>query len=343
LRVGPKSAGSVPGPACYGRGGTDATVTDAAVALDYINPQRFLGGRMKLDRGAALTALQRLAEILGASTDETANAILEISSEAMIRAIQDITINDGIDPAESVVVAGGGAAGLNVLTISASLGCRKVIIPRSAGVLSATGGHFSDIAIDFSGACFTSTAALDGQRVAAMLGGLRQRASDFEDSLRTKGIANFRRELFVEARYHGQQAEFEIRVPDEWAEKPEDPRVLKRSFDAQYLRRYGTSRSDVEIETINWRMRTSALVLQPLVPEPRAGLPAIERHVHAYFGGSDRIRTRVLDGRGIESGDRITGPAIIEETTTTIVVAPGMTGYLSKQGNYIFEIATSHD
>ena len=151
LRVGPQSAGSSPGPACYGLGGTEPTVTDAAVTLGYISPDRFLGGRMKLDGHAADRAVGSVATLLKKSVKETAAAILRLSSETMIKAVEDITVHDGVNPADSVLVAGGGAAGLNIVSIGKSLGCKKIIVPKAAGAITASGAQYSDVAIDFSG------------------------------------------------------------------------------------------------------------------------------------------------------------------------------------------------
>ncbi|MGO4841640.1 hydantoinase/oxoprolinase family protein, partial [Rhizobiaceae sp. 2RAB30] len=121
LRVGPHSAGSVPGPACYGRGGTDATVTDAALVLGYVDPDYFLGGRMKLDLDAARTAIARIAAKLGQDVEATAAGMLAIANEQMVRAIQELTINEGYDPSRSTMVAGGGSCGFSIMSIAQTL------------------------------------------------------------------------------------------------------------------------------------------------------------------------------------------------------------------------------
>ncbi|NQV81313.1 MAG: hydantoinase/oxoprolinase family protein, partial [Alphaproteobacteria bacterium] len=137
LRVGPQSAGSVPGPACYGSGGDQPTVTDAALVLGFIDPTYFNGGRMSLDREAAERVVGEFAATLGKTVDDTAFAIMVIANELMIKAIGEITVNDGLNPRESVIVAGGGAAGFNIMPIARELGCDTVILPRTASALSA--------------------------------------------------------------------------------------------------------------------------------------------------------------------------------------------------------------
>jgi len=337
--VGPRSAGSVPGPACYGRGGTEATVTDSAVVLGYIDPAHFLGGRMKLDKAAAVAAITPIAQSIGKPVEEAAAAILKLASETMIKAIEEITINDGVHPGDSVLVAGGGAAGLNILSIAQSLNCKSVIIPKTAGAISASGGQFSDVAIDFSGSSFTSTAQYDCEKVRALLKDLSQRAASFEDDLRRRGISRFTRHLFVQARYDRQQFEMEIQLPMGWMDTADDLDVLRSVFDAQCQRLYTFSRPEAPIETMTWRLRVVADLPQPNVAW-QGGTTAhpVVRSATAYFAGYGLVETSVFKGETIPLGTKIVGPAIVEEPTTTIVIEPDTSGKLSRNGNYIFEI-----
>ncbi len=337
LRVGPQSSGSVPGPACYDKGGEHATVTDAAVALGYIDPGRFLGGRMQLNAAKAVAAVNRVAERLGKTTNESASAILQISSETMIKAIEDITINDGVNPRESVLVAGGGAAGLNILPIAQSLGCRQAIIPKTAGALSASGAQHSDIAIDFSIAAYSTSNNFDDQKIRNLLAKLAKQADIFENDLKNKGIRRFQRELFVEARYIGQQWEIEVALSDDW--QPDQALALKQAFDFTHRRLYTVSQPEAPIETINWRLRLTAML-----PRPKTAWPfyksedSHERRSRAYFANSGVLDTKVIDGARVDTNIEIAGPAIIEEPNTTIVIPPGIAGHLTQAGNYIFAL-----
>lgn len=337
LRVGPQSAGSVPGPACYGRGGTEPTVTDSAVVLGYIDPERFLGGRMKLDKPAAIAAVKTVADRLGKPVEETAAAILKLASETMIKAIEDITINDGVHPGDSVVVAGGGAAGLNVLSIARSLNCKSVIVPKTAGAISASGSQFSDIAIDFSGSSFTTTARYDPSGPRKLFAALSARAAQFEDDLRGRGVTEFDRRLFVQARYEGQQFEMEVELPIGWLDTADDIAALRQRYDAQSRRLYAIARADVPIEAITWRLRVSAELPKPDIGWAAAQGAPVARVNDAFFNGHGFVRTAIYDGTTLPSGFEIAGPAIIEEPTTTIVVDPGMRGRLSAKGNYVFD------
>jgi N-methylhydantoinase A len=344
LHVGPHSAGSVPGPACYGRGGDRATVTDAAVALGYIDPDRFLGGRMKLDRAAAVAVVARVADEIGKSPEETAGAILKLSSETMIKAIEDITVNDGVNPAESVLVAGGGAAGLTILTIARSLGCRKVIIPKTAGAISASGAQYSDVAMDFTSSCLVATDAFDAGLVRQTLAALETRAEGFADTLRAKGISAFSTELFVEARYRGQQWELEIAMPASWRGAGMRPEILKQTFDDTHHRLYTVFQPAAPVETVNWRLRLVAGLRKPDVSwsGPAASAAAEARTVTAYFDDLGYVATQVLDGATLSAGAAIVGPVIVEEPTTTIVVGQGTTGFLSTSGSYVFDLEDAH-
>ena len=161
LRVGPRSAGAVPGPACYGAGGTEPTVTDAALLLGYLDPDYFLGGRLALDESAARRAVGSLADQLGKSLDDGAHAIMSLANELMIKAIQDITVTEGFNPRECTLVAGGGAAGLGAMAIAGELGCERVILPRTAAVLSACGMQVSDVVHEHSASMVTRSVGFD--------------------------------------------------------------------------------------------------------------------------------------------------------------------------------------
>ncbi len=161
LRVGPQSAGSVPGPACYGNGGDQPTVTDAALVLGYIDPDYFNGGRLALDRAAAERVIGDFGKTIGKSLDETAHAIMVIANELMIKAIGEITVNDGLNPRESVIVAGGGAAGFNIMPIARELGCDTVILPKTASALSACGMRYSSIVFEATRSRFTASNEFD--------------------------------------------------------------------------------------------------------------------------------------------------------------------------------------
>ncbi len=211
IHVGPQSAGADPGPACYGRGGTEPTVTDAAVLLGYLDPSNFLGGRLSLDRDAAEAAFAPLAEKLGMTVEEAAQAAITLASENIVGAIREITISQGIDPREVTMVAGGGASGLNVVPIARELGCGQVLLPSTAGALSACGALYSDIISEFTASRYAETHRLDRDAVNETLAAVEQQARAFLDSLEGVEAVGEELEFMVDARYRGQV--WELTVP----------------------------------------------------------------------------------------------------------------------------------
>ena len=254
LRVGPHSAGADPGPACYGRGGREATVTDAALVLGWLDPDDFLGGRMQLDVAAAGAAVGRLSASLGRAVEDTAFAVMTLADEQMIGAIRDITVNQGIDPRRAAIVAGGGAAGLNILPIARELGCRTVLLPRDAGALSACGAHHSDIVAEFTESCATLSGAFDAAAVNRALDRLRGEAEAFAGRLRARGIGNIRFEYRVEARYLFQVWDLEVDLPVERFAGPADVAALVAAFHATHERVHAVSDPGQQVECQNWRV-----------------------------------------------------------------------------------------
>src|SRR5215468_3286853 len=180
LQVGPESAGADPGPVCYGRGGRQPTVTDCALALGYLDPDFFLGGSMRLDAGTARAVINRaIAKPLGVTTEEAAASVLAVTTENMVVAIEEITINQGIDPRGVVLVGGGGAAGFNAVAIARRLGCARLLIPAVGAALSATGALVSDLSTDRARVLFMRSDDFDAAAVNATLSALQAEADAF--------------------------------------------------------------------------------------------------------------------------------------------------------------------
>ena len=338
LRVGPHSAGSEPGPACYARGGTQATVTDAAVVLGYIDPAHFLGGRMQLDEAAARRAIEPLAQGLGESVERAAFAILTVANETMIEAIKELTINEGINPAESILVAGGGAGGLGAMPIAAELGCRTVLVPRTAGALSASGMQFSDIITEAGAAKLTSTEQFDFVGVNGALADIDARLDTFAARLRERGITQVSKRYFVEARYRFQVWELEIEVARNHFAGAADVAALIEEFHRVHERVFAITDVGQAVECLNWRGRLIASVDAPSLEPTRSadGSEAVaDRRRPAYFGRGGAVETPVYLGERLPAGAVIAGPAIIEEPTSTLVVHPGASARVSAGGRYI--------
>ncbi|MEN9728596.1 MAG: hypothetical protein RL434_2962 [Pseudomonadota bacterium] len=337
LRVGPQSAGSEPGPACYGRGGQAPTVTDAAVVLGYFDPAHFLGGRMKLDELAARRVITPVAEALGQSVERAAWAIVAVASENMIQAIKELTINEGIDPSESALIGGGGAGGLNIVPIAQELGCRTVLMPRTAGALSASGMQFSDIITEAGASKLTASDDFDFPGVNKALGDIDARLEEFAGRLRARGFTNLEKQYFVEARYRYQVWELDVEVPAGHFADQAAVDALVQDFHRVHDRVFAVTDENNAVEFLNWRGRLIAKVNAPTL-EP--GKVLAEQHARAdrtrqcYFGDG-HLETSVFLGKKLPAGARIEGPAIIEEDTSTLVVYPGAVAHVSPGGRYI--------
>ncbi|MBM4226245.1 MAG: hydantoinase/oxoprolinase family protein [Gammaproteobacteria bacterium] len=338
LRVGPQSAGANPGPACYQQGGTAATVTDAALVLGYIDPNYFLGGRMRLDVDAARRAVQAIAEPLGLTVEAAAYSIFAVSNEAMINAIKDITVSEGIDPSEAVIVAGGGAAGLGILPIARELRCRSVIIPRTASVLSACGMQFSELQLEASASVPTRSTAFDPARVNQALDGIDAALESFATRLAARGFTERRIQYRVDAHYGAQVWDLPIDLPCRRFATAEDAEALFEAFHQSHLRVFSVDDRASPIEFIGWTGRVS--IRLPQAADGPEEVDSVARTTQAgtrsaLFDLDDRRDARIYRGDAIRVGDKIEGPAIIEEATTTLVLPPGARVTLSPHGSYV--------
>ena len=340
LRVGPQSAGAVPGPACYGAGGDQPTVTDACVVLGWFDPDYFNGGRMKLNAGAARCVVEKLAQKIGRSVSDTAFAIITIANELMIKAIHEITVSEGVNPGESVIVAGGGAAGLNILPIARELGCSTTILPKTASAMSACGMQYSDIVFEQTRSRVTMSGSFDRDGVNTALAEIDAALDRFHKNLHGAERAIVRKEYLVEARYKSQVWELDTPLPVEHFRTAKDVAALVEAFHAVHDRVYAVRDEQSEVECVNWRGRISIRLSTPAKPARKKisrRKPKLWAHRDAYFGPDDLRKTPVFRGSELEPGAMITGPAIIEEPTTTIVVYPHMSASVSPSGHYILK------
>lgn len=345
LHVGPQSAGSHPGPACYDLGGEEPTVTDANVALGYLNPDYFLGGRMRLSPDRSAQVIQeKVADPLRIDLAEAAFSIFTTVNHNMIAAIQDITVKQGVDPRESLLVAGGGAAAIHVVPIAQELRMREVLIPKLAATFSAMGGLLSDIRQEFTGSLFMESHRFDCERVNALLQRLERRGEEF---LSRAGVSPEDRKLeyFVEARYPYQVWELEVPLRGTRL-SPEGLEALVEGFHRVHEAVFTIKEPGQYIECLYWRVRATGRVPKPEMREQvyggEDGSRALKGRRRAYFrelGGF--VDTPIYAGSLLTYGNRTTGPAIIEEPTTTVVLFPGSQATVSKWGNYLLTLNVS--
>jgi N-methylhydantoinase A len=319
LRVGPRSAGAEPGPACYGRGGEEPTVTDANLLLGYLDSESPLAGGVELDLAAAERAVGRLAESLGLSVEEAAAGIARVAGAEMARAVRVMTVERGIDPRELGLLAFGGAGPLHACAIADELGMRRVVVPRASGVLSALGLIVSERRRDLVGSELLSGEGLTREAAAEAVARLAARGREELGSDGAKLAARY------DLRYAGQA--FELTIPGE----PEpDVDELRRSFDAAHQQRYGYADPDAELELVTVRVTVA-------LPggEPAAALVPDESFTatrEALFRG-ERIESTVVRGRIGE----VRGPAVCELPEATLVVPPGWGGEADADGTLLLE------
>jgi N-methylhydantoinase A len=307
LRVGPQSAGADPGPACYGRGGEEPTVTDANLVLGYLDAASPLAGGVELDAGAARAAIERLGRELDLDVEETAAGIVRVASAEMARAVRVMTVERGIDPRELALLAFGGAGPLHAATIAAELDMERVLVPPSSGVLSAVGLIASEPRRDLVESVLLSGDSFTAKAVAESVERLARRG---RDEIGDPDDAEVR--ASYDLRYAGQA--FELTVTG-------DPRPdtgdLRDAFDAAHEERYGYSDDEAELELVTVRVA----VARPAAELPPGERPRGEerRRRPAFFDG-DEEETAVVAGIPAE---RLDGPAIVELAEATAVVPPG--------------------
>jgi N-methylhydantoinase A len=325
LHVGPKSAGAVPGPVCYGKGGTQPTVTDAAVALGYIDPKFFLGGAIALDPAKARAAIEAdVARPLRRSVEDAALAIIEVVTENMVQAIMDITVNQGIDPSRAVLIGGGGAAGINSVLIARRLNSPSLVIPEVGAALSAAGALMSDLTQSFQATRFCETRRFDYAAANAVLAGLAAQCRAFIED-QGAGVVSHGIQIAIEARYPEQVWEINVPLSFDRFAGPEDVAALEQAFHKAHEEIFAISDPASAVEIVSWmatagcRLRTKAT--GTLARRAISGLRDGTRK--AYFPGHGYVDARVRRFEAMETGERVEGPAIIESSVTAVVLLPG--------------------
>jgi len=338
LRMGPRSAGADPGPACYARGGAQPTCTDADLVLGYLSPAGFLGGRFPLDEAAARAAVATLAAALGRSVEAAAAGMVEVIDANMAAGIRHVSVERGHDPREFLLVVGGGAGPVHAAGIARELGLTRLLVPRDSSIFCAAGLVRSDLRHDFVRSHPCAFDRLD--RVA-----LRRVASSLEaDARATLAAEDVRREravvrLACDVRYVGQYHELTV----EWlADEVEglDLSGASKRFHEAHDRQYGYALPETPLELVN--VRAVALGLTPAAPLPeipRGEASAARRGSRRAWVAQDAAfaDTDVFDGEALGAGARLAGPAIVELTTTTVVVAPGFGLEVDRHGSFMVE------
>ncbi|RDV04301.1 hydantoinase/oxoprolinase family protein [Undibacter mobilis] len=344
LRLGPQSAGAVPGPACYGRGGTQPTVTDANLLLGRLSAERFLGGTMPLDQQRAEAVMNdNVAKPLGIDAVQASMGIIEIATANMSHAVRGVTTERGLDPASfPALVAYGGAGPLHAVMVARELRIPKVIVPRSPGHFSAFGMLLSDLRYDFVRTTFVELEHVTFDELEASYAEMEQQG---EALIARSGVAAQRivTSRAMDMRYVGQEHAVTVDIPDAiFAAK--DTKGLKEHFDRQHEQRYGRGAVDEKAEIISLRCTVTGAVAKPSLQglsagdkTPPSGATRPPRPV--YFASTGWVnRCPVYDRDLMLAGNVVAGPALIEEHASTTVLQPGDTLTVDQLGNLVIEI-----
>lgn len=337
LHVGPQSAGAVPGPVCFGAGGTEVTLTDACLVLGYLDPDFFLGGKMALDVHEARKALdEKIAKPLGLGIYGAANAIVRVATENMVQAIADITVNQGIDPIDSVLIGGGGAAGFNSVYIARRLGCPCLIIPEIGATLSDAGALMSDLSNEYRSMLFTTSADWDRKEVFRILNDLEAQCLEFLEGPGANSVSH-QIEYGVEARYAGQVWEIEIPLRNKYFNRNSDLEALIKDFHKAHEEIFAIHDPDSVIEFVGWTASVSCRLREGGIGRLRESSDhqREESTRSIYFEDHGEIPTPIHFMSSLPIDVQIEGPAIVETPFTTIVVDPPASFKRSPQGSLV--------
>jgi N-methylhydantoinase A len=323
LRVGPHSAGADPGPAAYGNGGEEPTVTDANLFLGYLQDGAILGGEVTLSRERSAEALGRVGKEAGMDALEAALGVVQVANTEMVGALRVISVERGLDPREFALVAFGGAGPLHACSLAEELGMETVLVPKGSGVLSALGLAVSDLRRDYVTPLLSALDELDRGDLEDAFGALENQASEDLDS------PGFHRR--ADLRYGGQS--FELMVDADDSPNLDD---LAGRFHEAHERRYGYQMEGEVVELVNVRLTATVPVDKPELEEPEPEGEAESGRRKANFDG-EWTEVPVLDRARMGRGSEVEGPAVVEFAEATCVVRPGWRGRIDEAGTLILE------
>jgi N-methylhydantoinase A len=338
LQVGPQSAGSEPGPACYGQGGTEPTTSDANLVLGYLNPDGLLGGKLPLDLEKARAVLKKIAGPLGMSIERAAYGMFTIVNNNMVNGIRRVSVERGYDPRDFVLVGAGGATAAHITALAREMGIEKIILPKLASGLCAFGQIISDVKYNYMA---TAPARLDSpdayKRIDRLFREIEKKGiRHLESDGFKKGQIEIKRSL--DMRYVGQVHECTVDIGTFEINERTIGKV-KDAFHKRHEELYTYAERHNAVEVVNIESTLFGRIDKPKPPKlARGGSPAkaLKGHRKAIFHSSGKsTRTPIYDGGLLGAGASIAGPAIIEEVTTTIVIEPDWTARLDASGSYV--------
>ncbi|CAG0968005.1 N-methylhydantoinase A [Rhizobiaceae bacterium] len=338
IQVGPQSAGSEPGPACYGQGGTEPTTSDANLVLGYLNPDGLLGGKLPLDLAKARKAVANVADPLGLSVEQAAYGMFTIVNNNMVNGIRRVSVERGYDPRDFVLVGAGGATAAHITALAREMGIDTIILPKLASGLCAFGQIISDVKYNYMA---TAPARLDNAAA-------YKRIDRLFKEIEKQGIRHLEKDGFkkdriaikrsLDMRYVGQVHECTVDIGTfEINARTIDQ--VKDAFHKRHEELYTYSERHNPVEVVNIESTVYGLIDKPKAPKLGKGAAvdrALKGHRKAIFSADGKqVKTPVYDGEKLGAGASVKGPAIIEEVTTTIVIEPGWTATLDASGSYL--------
>jgi len=339
MQMGPQSAGSDPGPACYGQGGTLPTVSDANLVLGYLNPDGLVGGRLPLDAAKARAAVkENLADKLGMTVERAAYGMFTIVNANMVNGIRRVTVERGYDPRDFVLVGAGGATAAHITSLADAIGINSIVLPKLASGLCAFGQIISDVKYNYMA---TAPLRLDNDAAYARIDELfNQIEVQGVDHLKSDGFGkkDTRIKRSLDMRYVGQVHECTIEIENFKVDARGIGKVIE-AFHKRHKQLYTYSEPLSTVEVVNIESTLYGVVDKPERMKIGKGLApeeALKGHRNAVFSADGKaIKTPIYDGTPLGAGAAIKGPAVIEEVTTTIVIEPGWTAVLHESGSYL--------
>jgi len=340
LHVGPESAGANPGPVCYDKGGEKTTVTDAALVLGILNSDFFLGGKIKLNKNLALRSIKNISKKLGMNEYDTALSILDVVTQNMAQEIKSLTIHQGINPSESLIIAGGGASGINILNLAKNLGCKSIIIPDMGPVISASGAVIAELTDEFSITYPSKLNNLDLKLTNKILKELFNKCNNFA-KINVKNSISHKIDFFIEAKLTDQV--WEIEVPITLNKKFSiNKELIKKEFNKKYLSLFEVVDLDSEIEIIQWNAKISCKTSRTnLFKEREFSKKSKLNYRNVYIKNEGFKKIKILNFNQLIYDKIYKGPNVIETQFTSIFIDRSSEIKLNKNNSLEIKIKTN--
>jgi N-methylhydantoinase A len=347
MKVGPRSAGAVPGPACYMRGGEEPTVTDANIMLGKLNRYKILGGKMDVDRSLAESAIEkRICSSSNLDVMDAAAGIISVVNSNMVRAIRGVSIERGYDPREFILMAFGGAGPLHACEVAAELGISKVLLPGSPGTLCSLGLLMADTRFDLSRSRIMIANKENLKEIRHIFSILREEGDQL---LENEGVpADMRKYVYsLDCRYENQNYEISMEISDGQMDEKALAELIE-GFHAEHNNSYGYFDRNKSIQLVNYRLGAIGIIDKPTIPGSEIlvedqEIPVTEIRKVRYEGVSDFLDTRIIQRDKLKSGSVVEGPVIIEQMDSTCVIPPDWKAYNDSYGNLIVTYEGGND